>query len=97
MLRIYDNGIIDGDTVSIVLNGKVILSKKELTAKPIETTIKMLDGTGDSLQLILYAENLGNIPPNTGLLVVQDGKEQTTIRFAGDLQKNSAIIFKRKR
>ncbi len=97
VLRIYDNGIVDGDTVSVVLNGNVILSKKALTIKPIETTIQTTPLAGDSLQLILYAENLGSIPPNTGLLVVQDGNEQTTIRFAGDLQKNSAIIFKRKK
>jgi hypothetical protein len=45
----------------------------------------------------MYAENLGSIPPNTGLLIIQDGEVRNEIRFAGDMQKSSAIILKRKR
>jgi hypothetical protein len=52
---------------------------------------------GDSIVLIMYAENLGSIPPNTGLLVVHDGNDIYEIRFSGDLQKNSAIILRRKK
>ena len=47
---------------------------------------------GDSITLIMYAENLVSIPPNTGLLVVHDGEDVYEIRFSGDLQKNSAIV-----
>ena len=97
LLSIYDNGTIDGDTVSVVLNGRVILARKGLTANAIRTTIPVTPDMGDSLQLVMYAENLGTIPPNTGLLVVKDGKEIYEIRFSGDLQKNAAILFKRKR
>jgi hypothetical protein len=45
----------------------------------------------------MYAENLGRIPPNTGLLTLMDGEDRYDIRFSGDFQKNSAIILKRKR
>jgi len=45
----------------------------------------------------MYAENLGIIPPNTGLLIVQEGNNRYEIRFEGNFQKNSAIILKRKR
>jgi hypothetical protein len=31
------------------------------------------------------------------LLILQDGDDRYEIRFAGDLQKNSAIILKRKK
>lgn len=44
----------------------------------------------------MYAENLGTIPPNTGLLILQDGESRHEIRFAGDLKNNSAIILKKK-
>jgi hypothetical protein len=96
VISLYDNGEIDGDTVSVVVNGKIILAKQGLTAKAITTTIYMPSNTNDSLQLVMYAENLGRIPPNTGLLVLQDGNNRYDIRFAGDLQKSSAIILKRK-
>jgi len=97
VLSLYDNGTIDGDTVSVVLNGKIILAKKGLTANAIRTTIYITPDLGDSLQLVMYAENLGSIPPNTGLLIVQDGELRNEIRFAGDMQKSSAIILRRKR
>ena len=96
VINLYDNGEIDGDTVSLVLNGNVILSKQGLTDKAIRKTIAASE-IGDSSKLVLYAENLGRIPPNSGLLILQDGNERYQIRFSGDLQKNSAVILKRRR
>lgn len=95
-ISLFDNGQVDGDTVSVVLNGKVIISKKGLTARAIIQTIGMASFPGDSLVLVMYAENLGRIPPNTGLLILQDGESRYEIRFSGDLQKNSAIVLKRR-
>ncbi|HEX7903511.1 MAG TPA: hypothetical protein VF487_06505 [Chitinophagaceae bacterium] len=95
-ISLFDNGQVDGDTVSVILNGKVIISKKGLTARAITQTIDMTSFPGDSLVLVMYAENLGTIPPNTGLLIVEDGEARHEIRFAGDLQKNSAIVLRRK-
>lgn len=97
LLTLYDNGEIDGDTVSVLMNGKVIMPMQGLTAKGISKTIYLTPEMGDSIELIMYAENLGSIPPNTGLLVVHDGDSIYEVRFSGDLKKNSAIILKRKR
>ena len=97
MLTLYDNGEVDGDTVSVILNGKTIMPHEGLSTKPITKTIYITPDLGDSLQIIMYAENLGSIPPNTGLLILQDGDDRYEIRFAGDLQKNSAIILRRKK
>ena len=97
VLSLYDNGEIDGDTVSIVLNDKVIIAKQRLSTSVINTTVYPSQFAGDSLKLIMYAENLGTIPPNTGLLIIQDGEARNEIRFEGDLQKNSAIILRRRR
>jgi hypothetical protein len=49
------------------------------------------------MELVMYAESLGSIPPNTGLLVIRDGKQLYEVRFSGDLQKNAAIVFNRKK
>ena len=96
VLSIYDNGIIDGDTVSILLNGGLIFSKTGLLEKPTSKTIYTKD-IPDSTQLIWYAENLGTIPPNTGLLILMDGKTRHEIFFSADLQTNAAIILRRKK
>ena len=95
-ISLFDNGEIDGDTVSVFLNDKIIIFKKGLTTKAITQIIYLPSFTGDSLVLVMYAENLGSIPPNTGLLILQDGDVRHEIRFAGDLQKNSAIILRRR-
>jgi len=97
LLSLFDNGEIDGDTVSVLLNGKVIMPNQGLTSRAINKTIYLTPEMGDSLVLIMYAENLGSIAPNTGLLVIHDGEDVYEIRFSGDLKKNSSIILKRKR
>lgn len=95
-LALYDNGEVDDDTVSVVMNGSVIMPKERLSTNAVRKTI-FIPKLMDTVQLVMYAENLGFIPPNTGLLVVRDGKDLYEIRFSGDLQKNAAIIFNRKK
>ena len=97
IIKLYDHGVIDGDTVSVVLNGKVIIAREGLKGKPIVSVIHITPDMGDSLLLVMYAENLGRIPPNTGLLIVQDGDDRYEIRFEGTKQKSSAILLTRKR
>ena len=96
-LTLYDNGEIDGDTVSVLLNGKVIIAKKGLDTKPNSFTIYFDRNTPDSQMLVMYAENLGSIPPNTGLLVVREGKSVYELRFSADLKTNAAIILRRRK
>ena len=97
VLTLYDNGEVDGDTVTVLLNGVVIMPMQGLSTKAIRKTIYITRDMPDSIQLIMYAENLGSIPPNTGLLVVHDGEDIYEIRFSGDYQKNAAIVFRRKK
>jgi hypothetical protein len=96
-LALYDNGEVDGDTVSVLLNGEIILARQGLKASAIKKMIYVPAGKNDSMTLVLYAENLGKYPPNTGLLIVHDGEETYQIRFSADLTQNAAVIFKRKK
>jgi hypothetical protein len=97
VFSLFDNGIIDGDTVSILINGEVVWPRVGLLAKATNKTIYLTPEMGDSIFVVMYAENLGSIPPNTGLLVIREGNVDHEIRFSGDLKKNSAIILKRKK
>jgi hypothetical protein len=96
VLSLYDNGIVDGDTVSVFLNGEPIFSKQMLKAVATKKTI-YISQKMDSVQLVLFAENLGTIPPNTGLLTVRDGDDVYQVRFSADLQRNASIILRRKK
>ena len=97
LLTLYDNGEIDGDTVSVLLNGKVIIAKQGLNIKPNVHPIYFDKDSPDSMMLVMYAENLGSIPPNTGLLVIREGASVYEVRFSADLKTNAAVILRRKK
>ena len=96
VLTLYDNGEVDGDSVSIILNGKTIVSQQRLSTTAFTKTIYITPELGDTIQLVMYAENLGSLPPNTGLLLLQFDNKRHEIRFSGDLNKNAAITLRRK-
>lgn len=89
---LYDNGEIDGDSISLFFNGKLVLSHKRLGDKAISLKLNA-DAGKDINELIMYAENLGSIPPNTALMVVNDGDKRYETRISSDLQKSGVIRF----
>jgi hypothetical protein len=96
LLTLYDNGEVDGDIVTVLMNGNVIFSKTLLTEKANSKTIYITPNM-DSVNLVMYAESLGEIPPNTGLLIVNDGEKRYDVRFSADLKTNAGIILRRKK
>lgn len=96
VLALYDNGEVDGDTVSVLLNGEIFLANQGLKSSAIKKTIYVPAGT-DSLELVLYAENLGSYPPNTGLLIVYDGEDRYMVRFSADYNRNARVVLRRKK
>jgi hypothetical protein len=96
LLSIYDNGEIDGDMVSIFYNQKLILYNQKLTHKSIKIYLS-LDSSIKFNEISMFAENLGLIPPNTALMIIDDGKNQYQIRVSSNLEKNATIRIKRKK
>ncbi|MES2430855.1 MAG: hypothetical protein V4556_07945 [Bacteroidota bacterium] len=97
-VELYDNGDIDGDSVSLFYNSKLLFSHKKLSTKPITLNLSIDDDNDDKInELIMYAENLGEIPPNTALMIVTDGNNRYEVRITSDLQKSGVIRFVRKK
>jgi hypothetical protein len=92
-INVYDNGTIDRDTVSIYLDKKLIVSKQMLTTTPITVKLKFDDNSAYH-ELVMVAENLGEIPPNTSLMVVKAGDKEFEVRITSTEQKNGVIVFK---
>ena len=92
-LDFYDNGEIDGDSITVFYNGKVVLSHQKLTDKPISLTLA-LDKNAKENMVTMYADNLGTIPPNTALMIVTDGNKRYEVRIESDLAKSGSVIFK---
>lgn len=73
-LRFYDNAVVDGDSIAVFLNDKLLFEHVRLNNKPYSMTIAVNDLTEDN-EMVMVAENLGTIPPNTSLMVaIVDGK-----------------------
>src|SRR5206468_6966531 len=74
-LDFYDNGIIDGDSITVRVNKQVILSHQRLTEKPITVYVRV-DVQNTFQEIEMVAENEGSIPPNTALLIITAGTKK---------------------
>lgn len=95
-LNIYDDGAIDNDTVSVYYDNKLIISKARISDQPVKATIHV-DPSDHPHELVMVAENLGDIPPNTSLMVVRDGDKKYEVRIVSTEQKNAVISFQYKK
>jgi hypothetical protein len=93
---VYDNGEIDGDMISLFFNQQIILSNQKLTHKSIHIDLT-LDSTREYNEITLFAENLGLIPPNTALVVINDGKNKYNLTVSSNLEKNATVRIRRKK
>lgn len=94
-IELYDDGLIDGDSVSVFLNNSILVGKIALTDKGLKKTLPLAPTT-ESILLTLFAENEGTVPPNTGVLIIRDGEKRYEIRFTSDTRKSAAIEIRRK-
>jgi hypothetical protein len=93
VVKLYDNGQIDNDTISVYLDNQLVLSKKKLTASALTINLKM-DESNAEHELVMVAENLGEIPPNTSLMIVTAGEQRFEVRITSTEQKNAMVRFK---
>jgi hypothetical protein len=92
-ITLYDNGVVDGDSVTLVYNDKILTTHQLLSEKPITYSIKIAPGTQLN-QLKMYAENLGSIPPNTALMVIYDGNKRYEVNIKSTEKTNGSVSFK---
>jgi hypothetical protein len=95
-LSFYDNGEIDGDSISVFVNHELVVSHQELAAKAFNLYLH-LDSTRETNEISMFAENLGRIPPNTALMVVTDGKNRYEVFMSSSLSENATIQLRRKK
>ena len=95
-IAVYDNGVIDGDSVTLIYDGRVIILKQLLLRQPL--LIKIPVGSEQETHLLqMYAENLGTIPPNTALMVIRDGEKKYDVYISSNATTNGSVLFRRRR
>jgi len=90
-IELYDNGEIDHDTVTVFINGKLLLYRQMLTDRPLTMNVHAIAGT--EYELVMYADNLGEIPPNTALMMVTAGARKIEVFLTSSEQKSAAVRF----
>jgi hypothetical protein len=94
VLSLYDNGVVDGDVVSVYVNGVNVIQSLRLTGSAFRKTIAAPQSNG-LIEIKLVAENLGSLPPNTGLMIIQDKEERYHVNFSADMDTNAGIIVRK--
>lgn len=89
-LRFYDNAQIDGDSIALFLNNRMIFKNIRLTDKAYTVKLNAAD-LGDDNELVMVAENLGSIPPNTSFMVAIVGDKRYEARLYAN-ENSSAVI-----
>jgi len=92
-VTLYDNGEIDGDSITLIYNDKILTTHQLLTDKPLTYTIKINPGNSRN-ELVMYAENLGSIPPNTALMIINDGNKRYELNVNSTKSTNGSVRFK---
>jgi len=89
-LHFYDNGQVDGDSISLFLNDKLIFEHIRLTDKAYSIKLSVRE-LNSSNELIMVAENLGSIPPNTSYMVATVADKMYEARLEST-EGSSAVV-----
>ncbi|HEY8733956.1 MAG TPA: hypothetical protein VIL90_05280 [Puia sp.] len=92
-LSFYDNAEVDGDSISVFLNGKLVVAHKELSERAFNVYV-LLDSSLEFNEVSMFAENLGKYPPNTALMVISDGDKRYETYLSSDFKGNATIRLK---
>lgn len=92
LIQLYDNGEIDGDTITVYDNNQVIAYQKGLTGKPVTLNIKA-DLNNSHHEFVMVANNLGTIAPNTALMVITTGGKRYELFISSDETKNAKVVI----
>lgn len=91
----YDNGEIDGDSISVFVNNQLIASNQKLGIRSIHFDLSF-DANNPIQEISMFADNMGSIPPNTALMVVTDGEKRYEVRLSSSFEKNATVRLRKK-
>lgn len=88
VLKLWDNATEDGDSISIMVNGKYIAKNVELTREKEKFVVKLEEGTNT---ITIFAHNEGRISPNTASCEIRAGLRKKKFTISTSLDRNEAI------
>lgn len=94
-IHFYDNAEIDGDSISLFMNNKLVFEHVRLSDKPyiVKFAVNMLS---EANELVMVAENLGSIPPNTSFMIAYVNNQRYTANLESTENSSAMIRFVRR-
>jgi hypothetical protein len=90
-IKVWDNGIVDGDVLSLFLNGEMLFDNHRVTKNKRGINVELKE---DINLLILHAEDLGDIKPNTVAVSIHDGVKEQILILSSNLRESGAVMIK---
>jgi hypothetical protein len=91
-ISFFDNGEIDGDTISVYVNNELVINKQRLTAKAQTIQVKA-SPVSTTQEIVVVAESLGTIPPNTAFVIIKAGRQRYEIVLTSTEQRNAKLVI----
>lgn len=91
-LEFYDNGEIDGDVITVYKENELVINKKMLSSQPVILKLHFTE-LGEQFNIYTVAETLGEIPPNTALMIVNYGGKRQEILLTSDSKTNALTVI----
>lgn len=95
-IRLFDNGVVDGDSIAVFLNNQLIEKNIGLTTRSHDIKLAVKD-IPDNSEFTMVAENMGSIPPNTAMMIVLVGEERYQVRLESTESSSAMIKLLRKK
>jgi WD40 repeat protein len=89
-LLVWDRQKVDGDSISLWINGEWFLKDHLLTATQKAYALPLAAGT---YYLVLHAHNLGEVPPNTAGILLRQGRFQRVVDLKSDLSRSAMLVI----
>ena len=93
-LRIWDNGEVDGDRISLNINGKMLL--QNYTLDSLEKDIDINLPISGIVTIIITALNEGSSPPNTCMMMIESSNEQYPVEMRARQGEKRTILLRMK-
>jgi len=84
-LKLFDNGEIDGDIISVMVNDEYVLTEHLLSKEPIKLKLRLKTGVN---RVIIMAHNEGDVPPNTMACELVSGSIRKSLTLSASLKSS---------
>jgi hypothetical protein len=88
ILKLWDNADVDGDTLSIVVNGQTVLHNHPLSKRKKRVRIDLLEGQNI---ILVIAKNEGSVSPNTASCVLMTSNGKKAVILSTSMHDNDVI------